>query len=248
MEKARRFLAVLLTICMVFTTQSVTLWASEVPQEETILSDESVADEALVGGALSDDVVLSSAEQTAKTEDVSPAEQAAKTEEVLPAEQAAKTEEVLPAEQAAKAEDKADLSEDLLEEEYEEESLVGASSQNLMDYITDVTIAGADVDPATGNYTVVAGQEYEIILHFEETEALQFPEDNLTMTYQLPQGVSADNQSDVLDIVVTTSDHNVYTVHNNAYSIDAGASLITYIWNDSDPNWSKLTQATNAEF
>ena len=155
MEKARRFLAVLLTICMVFTTQSVTLWASEVPQEETILSDESVADEALVGEA------LSSAEQTAKTEDVSPAEQAAKTEEVLPAEQAAKTE------------DKADLSEDLLEEEYEEESLVGASSQNLMDYITDVTIAGADVDPATGNYTVVAGQEYEIILHFEETEALQ---------------------------------------------------------------------------
>ena len=86
MEKARRFLAVLLTICMVFTTQSVTLWASEVPQEETILSDESVADEALVGEA------LSSAEQTAKTEDVSPAEQAAKTEEVLPAEQAAKTE------------------------------------------------------------------------------------------------------------------------------------------------------------
>ena len=230
MEKARRFLAVLLTICMVFTTQSVTLWASEVPQEETILSDESVADEALVGEA------LSSAEQTAKTEDVSPAEQAAKTEEVLPAEQAAKTE------------DKADLSEDLLEEEYEEESLVGASSQNLMDYITDVTIAGADVDPATGNYTVVAGQEYEIILHFEETEALQFPEDNLTMTYQLPQGVSADNQSDVLDIVVTTSDHNVYTVHNNAYSIDAGASLITYIWNNSDPNWNVLIHQTNAEF
>ena len=64
---------------MVFTTQSVTLWASEVPQEETILSDESVADEALVGGALSDGEVLSSAEQTAKTEDVSPAEQAAKT-------------------------------------------------------------------------------------------------------------------------------------------------------------------------
>ena len=58
------------------------------------------------------------------------------TTQSVPAEQAAKTEEVLPAEQAAKAEDKADLSEDLLEEEYEEESLVGASSQNLMDYIT----------------------------------------------------------------------------------------------------------------
>ncbi|HAV26836.1 MAG TPA: hypothetical protein DCX23_00730, partial [Lachnospiraceae bacterium] len=212
MEKAKRFLAVLLTVCMVFTTQSVTLWASEVPQEETILSDESVADEALVGGALSDDEVLSSAEQTAETED------------------------------------KADLSEDLLEEEYEEESLVGASSQNLMDYITDVTVAGADVDPATGNYTVVAGQEYEIILHFEEKEALQFPEENLTMTYQLPQGVSADNQNDVLDIVVTDDHGQSFTVAGNAYSIDAGASLITYIWNNSDPNWSKLTQATNAEF
>ena len=224
MEKARRFLAVLLTICMVFTTQSVTLWASEVPQEETILSDESVADEALVGGALSDGEVLSSAEQTAKTE------------------------EILPAEQTAETEDKADLSEDLLEEEYEEESLVGASSQNLMDYITDVTIAGADVDPATGDYTVMAGQEYEIILHFEETEALQFPVDNLTMTYQLPYGVSADNQSDFLDIVVTDNHGQTFTVSNNAYSIDAGASLITYTWNNSDPNWSKLTQATNAEF
>ena len=41
---------------MVFSTQSVTLWASEIPQEEdTILSDDSTADEELAEGALEAD-------------------------------------------------------------------------------------------------------------------------------------------------------------------------------------------------
>ena len=122
-----------------------------------------------------------------------------------------------------------------------------APSSDLADYLTSVIIE-APTD-AGGNYVVQTGSSYEVHLTFAESTAMQFP-DGGTMTYTLPEGFTAANgTSDTVSFDISYVEDGVVhtaTVSGNTWSVQNG--VLTFTWNESDPNFSHLTAAGNASF
>ncbi|MDO4803260.1 MAG: Cna B-type domain-containing protein [Lachnospiraceae bacterium] len=247
MRNFRKLLALVLAVCMLLSSQSVTLWASSLSLEEAGLIDESLAREAAAMSDQQDEAFVQEeavpSDENSVDIETALVEEDAGQEEVLVGEDAA-PEETLVGEEGIIPEGEITVEDAGIEEE----ELVGASSQNLADYLTGVSITGSPINPDTGNNVVKPNQEYGVELNFAETEDMQFPEDNLTMTYTLPAGLTADAQNGELSIDVSYYDGSVHTVYGNKYSIDPDTNTLTYTWNNEDPNYSKLTEASNAEF
>ena len=108
-----------------------------------------------------------------------------------------------------------------------------------------ITIDGKKVDGTT-KWSVKAGQEYDLTLHFEETSAKQFPDDNTWMTYKIPDGLVVDNMDTTFDMVINKGTANEKTITGNKLVVDKASGLIKLQWNKSDPNFKALTDANDA--
>ena len=117
------------------------------------------------------------------------------------------------------------------------------TSTDLAAFLTDATIVAPTNDK--GEYVVVPGTSYSFKLSFHENKGLQFPDDGRTMTYKLPQGLSADGHEGKFDVKVNDGG-TVYTVGGNSYHI-TGDTLYLNL-NTSDPNFSHLSAASNLAF
>ena len=117
------------------------------------------------------------------------------------------------------------------------------TSTDLAAFLTDATIVAPTNDK--GEYVVVPGTSYSFKLSFHENKGLQFPDDGRTMTYKLPQGLSADGHEGKFEVKVNDGG-TVYTVGGNSYHI-TGDTLYLNL-NTSDPNFSHLSAASNLAF
>ena len=114
---------------------------------------------------------------------------------------------------------------------------------DLADYVQEVTIKAPKNEQ--GHYVVKPNETYDITMKFGEDESRQFP-DSGTLTYQLPDGLSAVTGEGDMTIVVKTSSGS-YQIPNNHYSLDENG-LLTLTFNDSDPNWSRVSASGNLSF
>ena len=117
------------------------------------------------------------------------------------------------------------------------------SSTNLKDYLTNATISAPTNEE--GKYVVMPDTKYSIKLSFAENASIQFP-DSGSMTYKLPGDLSAVAGEGNMTIKVNAGG-KTYEIKNNPYSLSADGDL-TLTFNDSDPNWSKVTASDNLRF
>ena len=114
-------------------------------------------------------------------------------------------------------------------------------TQNITGNLTDASIKinGQEVSDSTWN--VKDGSSYEITLTFKENSSSQFPNDNTWMTYPIPSGLTVEDLDTTFDMVV-----DGVTISGNKLVVDKASGRIKLQWNTADPNFSKLTNATNA--
>ena len=120
----------------------------------------------------------------------------------------------------------------------------GAESTNLANFLTNVSLSAHTNEQ--GQYVVKPGEDYTIRLSFAETNGgLQFDNDG-PLTYQIPGDIHVDEQSGSLNINLKIGT-KTYKIQNNPYSISE-TGLITFNWNIDDPNYARLTGASNTHF
>ncbi len=114
-------------------------------------------------------------------------------------------------------------------------------TQDITGNLTDASIKinGQEVTDSTWN--VKADNSYDITLTFKENSSSQFPNDDTWMTYTVPSGITVEDLSTNFDMVV-----DGITISGNKLVVDKASGLIKLQWNTKDPNFSKLTDATNA--
>ena len=119
---------------------------------------------------------------------------------------------------------------------------------NLSQVLTDLTIVGAEWDPATQSYTVKPGKPYTVNMTFEEGEgAGQYQFSNTEwMTLTLPEGVSFDGSTpSAFDIYVNEAGDN-FTITGNQVVVEGNTIKVKL--NENDPNYQKLRNLTTAQF
>ncbi len=121
-----------------------------------------------------------------------------------------------------------------------------STSVDISNMVHGVKITSPDPDDK-GVYQLRAGTNYNVELTFKEDGkgVIQFPNNATPMTYTLPIGFEAVEQSGVFDITVTRNGQT-YVVENNSYKIKDGR--ISVIFNTQDPEFIHLQQAANAEY
>ena len=116
-----------------------------------------------------------------------------------------------------------------------------AVSENLVDFLTYAEIDAPQ--NADGAYIVEAGTPYSIELRFKENASLQF--NDHSMTYNIPKGLDANGHQGKIEVKIEHGGQT-YTIANNPYRIENG--VLTFTWNQNDPNYSELTAAANVGF
>lgn len=118
-----------------------------------------------------------------------------------------------------------------------------ASSTNLEDFLTSVTITGLGEPDSNGVYHYRNGQEVQMSFVFAENSKLQFDNDN-PLTYPLPSGFEALATGGDFNIDVETAT-GVKTVKGNTWQVKDGKLVIQ--WNKTDPNYDSLIAASNTK-
>ena len=119
----------------------------------------------------------------------------------------------------------------------------GSVSADLSDFLTAVSV-DAPVD-GNGNYLIRPNTSYELSFFFAENESLQFA-DTETLSYSFPAGMIVNNIGQT-DFSISISDENGdATVAGNTYEIAGGQLLVRF--NQADPNFARLTAASNVRF
>ena len=113
-------------------------------------------------------------------------------------------------------------------------------SSDLRNFLTKVTVSGAQLQD--GAYVVEAGKRYTITMTFKERPDLQF-ENGATLTYQLPNGVVVPEATTEPITIAIVSGGKTYEIPATVTADTNGT--ITVKFDETDPNYSKLTAATN---
>lgn len=124
---------------------------------------------------------------------------------------------------------------------------------SLNQFVTSAKInATKDAD---GKYVIRAGTKYSIDVAFKETMSRQFPNGpNDTMTYTLPEGLSAANGDEGTFSVRVNDGGTYYTVKNNTYEVreeaqgDERVNYIVVKFNTDDENFDRMAAAANVTF
>ena len=111
-------------------------------------------------------------------------------------------------------------------------------------------LKGVEIEDITqnedGSYTIRPNSNYKFKLHFEEENwhgGLQF--DNSELTYTMPEGLK-DLSTDGKCKITFKKSGTEYDIYDNAWTIKNG--VLTFRWNDQDPNYKFLKDASNTEF
>ena len=119
---------------------------------------------------------------------------------------------------------------------------------SLNDVLSDMTISGAEWDPATNSYIVKKGKQYGITMNFQEGEGngqYQFANDG-TMTLQLPSGVRFEADG-TFNIYVNEAGEN-YTIDGNQVKINQTTGNLEITFNTGHQFYQKLKDLTTARF
>ena len=117
-------------------------------------------------------------------------------------------------------------------------------SSDLEDFLSNVTIVGATQND-DGSYTVVQGQEYEIICAFAESSMHQFDNDAV-LTYHMPAGiVISEEQMGQMEISITYKGR-VYQI-DTSYDLKKDGTLEIQ-FDPDDPDYHRLVESTNVGF
>ena len=114
------------------------------------------------------------------------------------------------------------------------------TSDNIRDFLTSASISGIEAD-SNGTYHYRDGDEITMKFAFAETENTQFSD--TALYYTLPDGFEPVDTSGTFDVPVK-QDSKTYVVSGNTWSIKDGKLTIT--WNQNDPNFTYLTNSSNA--
>ena len=120
-------------------------------------------------------------------------------------------------------------------------------STSLNDFLTDLTINGAEWDAANNQYVVKEGKKYGITMTFQEGEAAgqyQFSNDGW-MTLTLPPGIKFEPTGNTFQVYVNEAGEN-FTINGNQLEVNGDSIRIKL--NSSDPNYQKLKDLTTATF
>lgn len=111
-------------------------------------------------------------------------------------------------------------------------------------------LKGVEIEDITqnedGSYTIRPNSKYKFKLHFEEENwhgGLQF--DNSELTYTMPEGLK-DLSTDGKCKITFKKSGTEHDIYDNAWKIENG--VLTFRWNENDPNFSLLKDASNTEF
>ena len=96
--------------------------------------------------------------------------------------------------------------------------------------------------PVASDATLIKDKVYDIKLSFQETDSLQFVDDDAEMYYTLPSNITVPNDSGTFDMEFGSFGK----VQGNTYSIENGVLKIH--WNISDPNMGILRALDEAHF
>ena len=124
---------------------------------------------------------------------------------------------------------------------------------SLNDVLSDISISGADWDPATNSYVVKPGKQYGITMNFQEGEGNgQFQFANAgEMTMQLPAGVHFEASSANFNIYVNEAGEN-YTIDQNDFWItkddSTGIETLHVQFNTDHQYYQRLKDLTTARF
>ena len=113
-------------------------------------------------------------------------------------------------------------------------------SSNLQDFLTGVTVSGAQIQG--DHYVVQEGQKYEVTMIFKETGDFQFDNESL-LTYQMPEGITLPEESESEIKIAIVSNGRTYEIPATVHGYPDGR--VTVKFDDSDPNYSRLAAATN---
>ena len=119
------------------------------------------------------------------------------------------------------------------------------TSSDLSKFLTGVEIEDITQNE-DGSYTIRPNSNYKFKLHFEEENrhgGLQF--DNSELTYTMPDGLK-DLSTDGKCKITFKKSGTEYYIYDNAWKIENG--VLTFHWNDQDPNYKFLKDASNTEF
>ena len=115
-------------------------------------------------------------------------------------------------------------------------------SSNLGDFLTKVTVSGASV--VDGHYVVEQGKTYNVTMNFKETANLQFDNEG-NLTYNLPQGITLPEGTTKTIKIAVVSGGKTYEI---PATVTANGTTVTVKFDETDPNYNKLAQATNVGF
>ncbi len=118
-----------------------------------------------------------------------------------------------------------------------------AVSNDLSLFLTKVEI-NAETDE-NGNYLINPNNPYEITLNFEENEFNQF-DDFGQLYYNFPSGLLVSNLGNTSFEIEVTDELGTVIVGDNKFRVEDNQLLVDF--NQSDPNFSRLTAASNAKF
>ena len=117
------------------------------------------------------------------------------------------------------------------------------TSASLEDFLKNAVIDAPQNDD--GAYIVQAGDTYKVTLYFREGSSLQFANDQ-ELTYQLPEGITGDQQEGDIVIKVTSYDGTVTRVGGNHYRLDENG-ILHFTWSDDD-DIATVFSANNVNF
>lgn len=117
------------------------------------------------------------------------------------------------------------------------------NSDNLRDFVSDVTIEGAKTD-ANGSFILYPGESYKFKLTFSEAATRQMLTDG-NLTYQFPSQVLPTDASGTFTITVEQGGQS-YTVEGNTFSITGNTLTVTI--NKDSPNYNSLLSAADVRF
>ena len=115
-------------------------------------------------------------------------------------------------------------------------------SSNLGDFLTKVTVSGASV--VDGHYVVEQGKTYNVTMNFKETANLQFDNEG-NLTYNLPEGITLPEGTTKTIKIAVVSGGKTYEI---PATVTANGTTVTVKFDETDPNYNKLAQATNVGF
>jgi hypothetical protein len=123
----------------------------------------------------------------------------------------------------------------------------GRSSSNestdLRDFLTKVAVSGASL--IDGHYVVQAGQTYSVTLTFKESPQVQFDNDAV-LIYQMPDGIVIPAETTTPISIAIVSNGRTYEIPAAITADTSGQISVTF--DDSDPNFVYLEDATNVGF